>query len=126
MSQELLGNSLSRPQWRRKSRSAVSCLACAIRRQTHQEASRQFLCSSLGADEGVREWVGESAAEPSSSNRESSKAGSLIVYFSVAQLPRSCSWHRSLQNGNSASVAESVGFLQMGQRCFIEPRIPQS
>lgn len=42
-----------------------------------------------------------------------------MVYFSVAQLPRSCSWQRSLQNGNSASVAESVGFLQMGQRCFI-------
>jgi hypothetical protein len=63
--------------------------------------------------------VRESAAAPSSSNSESSNAGSLIVYFSVAQLPRSCSWQRSLQNGNSASVAESVGFLQMGQRCFM-------
>jgi hypothetical protein len=26
---------------------------------------------------------------------------------------------RSLQNGNSALASESVGFLQIGQRCFI-------
>jgi hypothetical protein len=64
------------------------------------------------------ECVRESAVEPSSSNSESSNAGSLMVYFSVAQLPRSCNWQRSLQKGNSASFAESVGFLQMGQRCF--------
>jgi len=42
-------------------------------------------------------------------------AGSLTTYFSLAQLPRSCKRQRWLQNGNSASLSESVGFLQMGQ-----------
>ncbi len=46
-------------------------------------------------------------------------AGSLITYFSLAQAPRSRRLQRSLQNGNSGLVSESVGFLQMGQRCFI-------
>ena len=53
-------------------------------------------------------------------------AGSLMTYFSLDQLPRSRSWQRSLQNGNSGTVAESVGFLQMGQRNFMRLRIPQS
>ena len=51
-----------------------------------------------------------------SSNMDSSNAGSLITYFSLAQLPRSSKRHRSLQNGKSAYVSESVGFLQIGQR----------
>src|ERR1700722_9457076 len=86
-----------------------------MRSPRRSRASAQFLCSSFG----LEEWARESVVEPSSSKSESSKAGSLIVYFSVAQLPKSCNWQRSLQNGNSASVAESVGFLQMGQRCFM-------
>lgn len=43
-----------------------------------------------------------------------------MVYFPVAQLPRSSRRHRSLQNGKSASVSESVGFLQIGQCRFIQ------
>ena len=50
---------------------------------------------------------------------DSSKAGELITYFSLAQLPRSSSLHRSLQNGKSACESESVGFLQMAQLAFI-------
>jgi len=46
---------------------------------------------------------------------DSSSTGSLTMYFSLAQLPRSSKRQRSLQNGNSASVAESVGFRQIGQ-----------
>ncbi len=41
-----------------------------------------------------------------------------MTYFSLAQLPRSRSRQRSLQNGNSNCSAESVGFLQMGQLAF--------
>src|SRR5271169_6387529 len=48
-----------------------------------------------------------------------SNTGSDTTYFSVAQLPRSRSRQRSLQKGKSALSAESVGVLQMGQRCFI-------
>jgi hypothetical protein len=51
---------------------------------------------------------------------DSSNAGWLITYFSLAQLPRSSSRHRSLQNGKSALVSESVGLLQMGH-----PRVIQ-
>src|SRR5208283_912583 len=49
----------------------------------------------------------------------SSKTGSETTYFSEAQAPRSSRRQRSEQNGKSACSAESVGFLQMGQRCFI-------
>ena len=49
---------------------------------------------------------------------DSSSTGSLTTYFSLAQLPRSSRRQRSLQNGNSASVAESVGFRQIGQWCL--------
>ncbi len=111
----LWGNNRDRRRSRGKSRSEVYLQATAMRSRRRLRVSVQFLCSSFG----VQEWARASVAEPSSSKSESSKAGSLIVYFSVAQLPRSCNWQRSLQNGNSASVAESVGFLQMGQRCFM-------
>src|SRR5579863_7748778 len=49
----------------------------------------------------------------------SSKMGSDTTYFSAAHAPRSVIRQRSEQNGKSASVAESVDFLQMGQWCFI-------
>src|SRR5580765_4330450 len=48
-----------------------------------------------------------------------SKTGSDTTYFSLAQLPRSRSRQRSLQKGKSALISESVGVLQIGQRCFI-------
>src|SRR5260370_3726320 len=49
----------------------------------------------------------------------SSKMGSDTTYFSAAHAPRSIKRQRSEQNGKSASVAESVVFLQMGQWCFM-------
>jgi len=45
--------------------------------------------------------------------------GSDTTYFSAAHAPRSINRQRSEQNGKSASVAESVGFLQIGHRCFM-------
>src|SRR5882757_8346124 len=48
-----------------------------------------------------------------------SKMGSDTTYFSAAHAPRSIKRQRSEQNGKSASVAESVDFLQMGQWCFM-------
>src|SRR5690348_17374134 len=50
------------------------------------------------------------------SNIDSSNAGSLITYFSLAQFPKSSNRHRSLQNGKSAFLSESEGSLQTGQR----------
>src|SRR6266851_8528207 len=49
----------------------------------------------------------------------SSKTGSETTYFSLAQLPRSRRRQRSLQKGKSVCTAESVGALQIGQRCCI-------
>src|SRR5258707_7828837 len=49
----------------------------------------------------------------------SSKMGSDTTYFSAAHAPKSINRQRSEQNGKSASVAEAVGFLQIGQWCFI-------
>src|SRR6267378_6512302 len=54
-----------------------------------------------------------------SGSSSSSKMGSDTTYFSAAQAPRSIKRQRSEQKGKSASVAESVGFLQIGQWCFI-------
>jgi hypothetical protein len=45
--------------------------------------------------------------------------GSETTYFSLAQFPRSVVRQRSLQNGNSSSVSESVGLLQIGHFLFI-------
>jgi hypothetical protein len=50
---------------------------------------------------------------------DSSITGSLILYFSLAQLPRSINLQRSLQKGKSAEDSESVGFRQIGHRHFI-------
>jgi len=50
---------------------------------------------------------------------DSSNAGELMTYLSLAQLPRSYNLHRSLQNGKSASVSESAGFRQIGQFAFM-------
>jgi hypothetical protein len=44
-----------------------------------------------------------------SSGTDSSITGSLILYFSLAQLPKSVSLHRSLQKGKSGDDSESVG-----------------
>src|SRR5262252_2939222 len=49
----------------------------------------------------------------------SSKIGSETMYFSLAQLPRSCIRQRSLQNGKSLCTSESVSVLQIGHPCFI-------
>src|SRR5260370_34102808 len=54
-----------------------------------------------------------------SARSSSSKTGSETTYFSLAQLPRSRSRQRSLQNGKSAWTAESVSALQMGHLCFM-------
>jgi hypothetical protein len=51
---------------------------------------------------------------------DSSNAGELMTYFSLAQFPRSSRRHRSLQNGKSAFVSESVGFRQIGQLAFTQ------
>ena len=53
------------------------------------------------------------------SNIDSSKAGSLMTYFSLDQLPRSNRRQRSLQKGKSGDVAKSTGLRQMGQERFI-------
>jgi hypothetical protein len=45
--------------------------------------------------------------------------GSLITYFSLAHAPRSSSLQRSLQNGKSELVPESVGLRQMGHWNFM-------
>src|SRR5580704_3100390 len=58
-----------------------------------------------------------------SGSSSSSKIGSDTTYFSAAHAPKSINRQRSEQNGKSASVAESVGFLQMGQRCFIVKKL---
>src|SRR5580704_3668497 len=60
-------------------------------------------------------WFGPSPA----SSSLISNTGSDTTYFSLAQLPRSRSRQRSLQKGKSALLSESVGVLQIGQRCFI-------
>src|SRR5215471_8056210 len=54
-----------------------------------------------------------------SEGSSSSKMGSETTYFSLAQLPKSRSRQRSLQNGNSACTAESVSVLQIGHLCFM-------
>lgn len=51
---------------------------------------------------------------------DSSNAGELMTYFSLAQFPRSSRRHRSPQNGKSAFVSESVGFRQIGQLAFMQ------
>lgn len=57
---------------------------------------------------------------------DSSITGSLTLYFSLDQLPKSIKRQRSLQKGNSPSVSESTGFRQIGHRRVIRPSIPQS
>ena len=53
-----------------------------------------------------------------SSGSDSSIMGTAILYFPVAQLPRSRSRQRALQKGNSADVSESTGCLQIGHFSF--------
>src|SRR5579872_1371020 len=53
-----------------------------------------------------------------SSGSDSSIMGTAILYFPIAQLPRSRSRQRALQKGNSAVVSESTGSLQMGHFSF--------
>src|SRR5208337_3691844 len=75
----------------------------------------------------VRYWMASSgsrwpfccAGRSASRISSSSKMGSETTYFSEAHAPRSSRRQRSEQKGKSACSAESVGFLQMGQRCFI-------
>lgn len=57
---------------------------------------------------------------------DSSITGSLILYCSLDQFPKSIKRQRSLQKGNSGSVSESTGFRQIGHRRVIRPSIPQS
>jgi hypothetical protein len=52
---------------------------------------------------------------------DSSITGSLILYFSLDQLPRSSNLHRSLQKGNSSEVSESTGLRHIGH-CHFIPR----
>src|ERR1700719_4109984 len=57
----------------------------------------------------------------------SSNNGSETTYFSDAQLPRSINLQRSLQNGKSAFVAESVEVLQIGhRRCMEKQSYPKT
>jgi hypothetical protein len=51
---------------------------------------------------------------PVESGMDSSMTGLEILYFSLAQLPRSVKRQRSLQKGKSSSFSESVGFRQIG------------
>src|SRR5260221_4197792 len=60
-----------------------------------------------------------SGSSSSMATSSESKMGSDTTYFSAAHAPRSIKRQRSEQNGKSASVAESVVFLQMGQWCFM-------
>jgi hypothetical protein len=53
-----------------------------------------------------------------SSGADSSITGSLILYFSLAQFPKSNKRQRSLQKRKSGDVSESVGLRQMGQFRF--------
>ena len=81
--------------------------------------------SKLACARGLRKDTASSSlgevkdCGPSFKRSSSSKMGSETTYFSEAQAPRSSRRQRSEQNGKSACSAESVGFLQMGQRCFI-------
>src|ERR1700730_18279664 len=80
-------------------------------------------------------WIGGHLLSCSSSSRsvggsgvsgtDSSRIGSLMTYFSLDQFPRSRRRQRSLQNGKSALVSESVALRQMGQRHFMTNRIPR-
>src|SRR5580704_11499395 len=105
----LSGRSRGRRRWLGKARSAVCVAYLLLRRKIAQtlkayfrrRAGGQFLSSSAS-------WLGVSELD-------SSIAGSLITYFSLAQAPRSSSLQRSLQNGNSALASESVGLRQIGQ-----------
>lgn len=53
------------------------------------------------------------------SDIDSSEAGSEILYFSLAQFPRSVKRQRPPQKGKSLSFSESVGLRQMGQCHFM-------
>src|SRR5258707_15541389 len=72
------------------------------------------LCPPSGNSRRSASGSSSSMATPSES-----KMGSDTTYFSAAHAPRSIKRQRSEQNGNSASVAELVVFLQMGQWCFM-------
>jgi len=73
--------------------------------------SRPLECRSLVSRRG--------GGQALSSGSNSSIAGSLILYFSLDQLPRSVSLQRSLQNGKSGEDSESVGVRQIGHRHFM-------
>src|SRR5260221_14597277 len=85
----------------RPSRSPAKCAACALHYSSSSEGSgwaRSFVSVSSGSDSSIM--------------------GTAILYFPVAQLPRSRSRQRALQKGNSAVLSESVGSLQMGHFNF--------
>jgi hypothetical protein len=91
-------------------RSRGKCAVCADR--TRAKAGRY---SSLSEDSGsARSFVSIS------SGSDSSIMGTAILYFPMAQLPRSRSRQRALQKGNSAVASESTGSLQMGHLSFTE------
>jgi len=105
--------------------------------QERRACNRRTLPWQLGMRIGKRAvlWVPQrtisqryfsSASDLGLSGVDSSITGSLITYFSLAQLPRSSDLQRSLQNGNSACASESVGLRQIGQRHFMPKRILQT
>src|SRR6266849_4039338 len=95
--------------WRSRAEASCAEFRSLLRRQ----------CSaSFGLSKSLSK--GRTMVFPSPSPVSSSlKTGSETTYFSLAQLPRSRSRQRLLQNGKSAWAAESVSALQMGHLCFI-------
>src|ERR1700693_1596481 len=79
--------------------------------------SRGGACASRYSSSEDSGWVRSFGSI--SSGSDSSIMGTAILYFSLAQLPRSRSRQRALQKGNSADVSESVGSLQMGHFSFM-------
>jgi len=101
----LWGDSRGRTQLR----SREKCAVCADRVLTR---ARRYSLSSSEDSRLARSFVSIS------SGSDSSIMGTAILYFPVAQLPRSRSRQRALQNGNSAVVSESTGCLQIGHFNF--------
>jgi len=64
----------------------------------------------------VAQLFDSSRSRSDCSGGDSSTTGWLILYFPLAQLPRSSHRQRSLQKGKCRSFPKSVGVLQMGQR----------
>src|SRR5258708_7937953 len=98
-------------QWRWRVQAAVSVAVLRVRLQRQWSESFDLSKSSSKG----RTMVFRLPSATSSS----SKTGSETRYFSLAQLPRSRSLHRSLQKGKSTWTAESVSALQIGHLCFM-------